>query len=224
MNKICAIHQPNFLPWLGYFYKISVADVFVILDNVDILTGSAKAITNRTMIKTQAGKQWITIPIKNGNSKLIKDIVIVNNNWQVKMLKTITNAYSKSINYNKIYPIIESIINYKTDSLSEFNINAIIQINKILNIATEIKIASNINVNTTDRNLRIVELCKYLNSQIYMSGIGGKKYHNEKTFKDHNISICYSDFKHPIYTQLHGDFIEGISIIDFLFNSINYKI
>ena len=62
--KKCAIHQPNFLPWEGYFHKMNEVDCFVILDNVDIVLGTNKAITNRTKIKTPAGEHWISIPIK----------------------------------------------------------------------------------------------------------------------------------------------------------------
>ena len=94
MQKVCAIHQPNFFPWLGYFYKIVKSDVFVILDTVDIEIGTADAITNRPKIKTSSGVQWITIPIKKRESKLIKDIQIDNNRkWRDTMLKTIFFQY-----------------------------------------------------------------------------------------------------------------------------------
>ncbi len=107
MQKVIAIHQPNFIPWLGYFNKIYSADVFVVLDNVDYQSGNANSITNRTKIKTAQGELFIFVPVKkNANSKLIKDIAIDNQQpWQKKMLKTIQLNYSTAKFFNEVFPV-----------------------------------------------------------------------------------------------------------------------
>lgn len=219
MNRICAIHQPNFLPWLGYFYKIAKADVFVLLDNVDILTGSAKAITNRTKIKTNVGEQWITVPIKKTESKRILDIETVDNLWRTKMLKTIKLAYSKSPFFDTIYPLVEDMLSFDSHKLSIYNTEIIKAICGILGIETNIVIASELNITATERNQRIIDICKTVDCSIYFSGKGGTKYHDSNQFQESGIQIAITDFVQKPYPQIHGDFIGGLSIIDYLFNN-----
>ena len=38
-ERIVACHQPNFLPWLGFFAKMAKADVFILLDDVQFTQG-----------------------------------------------------------------------------------------------------------------------------------------------------------------------------------------
>ena len=219
MSKICAIHQPKFFPWLGYFYKIAKSDVFVILDTVDIEVGTASAITNRTRIKTTAGEQWITIPIKKGVSKVIKDIAIDNTKrWRETMLKTIFLQYKKSQNFNQFYPIVEELLNYQTDSLSEFNVNIIERMSRYMGLKTEIILASDMRNLSDDRNMRLIDICRQNGCDIYLSGNGGRKYHDEQLFIDNGVSVKYTDFVHPEYRQLHGDFVKGLSALDYIFN------
>jgi hypothetical protein len=216
--KKCAIHQPNFLPWEGYFHKMNEVDCFVILDNVDIVLGTNKAITNRTKIKTPAGEHWISIPIKKGNSKLIHDIQIMDTNWRDKMLKSLELNYRKSKNFSDFFPVIEKIIRCDSDNLSEYNTHGIMEIAKYLNINTPIFIASELKIHSTDRNERIIEICKKCDCNIYFSGRGGKNYHDELMFHQNEINIHYTNFSVLQYEQLFGDFIPGLSIIDKLFN------
>lgn len=219
MSKICAIHQPNFFPWLGYFYKIAKSDVFVILDTVDIEVGTASAITNRTRIKTTAGEQWITIPIKKGVSKVIKDIAIDNTKrWRETMLKTIFLQYKKSQNFNQFYPIVEELLNYQADSLSEFNVHVIERMSRYMGLETEIILASDMRNLSGDRNMRLIDICRQNGCDIYLSGNGGRKYHDERLFIDNGVSVKYTDFVHPEYRQLHGDFVKGLSALDYIFN------
>lgn len=219
MSKVCAIHQPNFMPWLGYFYKIAKSDVFVILDTVDIEVGTANAITNRTRIKTVAGVQWITIPIKKGDSKLIKDIAIDNTKrWRETILKTLLFQYKKSQNFNEFYPFVEDLLNYQTDSLSEFNVHIIESISRFMGIKTNIVIASEMKDLSNDRNMRLIDICRQNGCETYLSGNGGRKYHDEQLFAENGINVKYTDFIHPEYKQLHGEFVQGLSAMDYIFN------
>ena len=219
MTKVCAIHQPNFFPWLGYFYKIAKSDVFVILDTVDIEIGTADAITNRTRIKTSSGVQWITVPIKKGESKLIKDIAIDNTRkWRETMLKTIFFQYKKSQNFDSFYPIVADLLNYTTDSLSEYNVHIIESLSKYMGLETKIVLASDMDNLSDDRNMRLVDICRQNCCDTYLSGNGGRKYHDEQLFADNGVLVKYTDFIHPEYIQLHGDFVKGLSAMDYCFN------
>ena len=219
MTKVCAIHQPNFFPWLGYFYKIAKSDVFVILDTVDIEIGTADAITNRTRIKTSSGVQWVTVPIKKGESKLIKDIAIDNTRkWRETMLKTIYFQYKKSQNFDSFYPIVADLLNYTTDSLSEYNVHIIESLSKYMGLETKIVLASDMDNLSDDRNMRLVDICRQNCCDTYLSGNGGRKYHDEQLFADNGVLVKYTDFIHPEYIQLHGDFVKGLSAMDYCFN------
>lgn len=219
MTKVCAIHQPNFFPWLGYFYKIAKSDVFVFLDTVDIEIGTADAITNRTRIKTSSGVQWITVPIKKGESKLIKDIAIDNTRkWRETMLKTIFFQYKKSQNFDSFYPIVADLLNYTTDSLSEYNVHIIESMSRYMGLEAKIVLASEMSNLSDDRNMRLIDICRQNGCDTYLSGNGGRKYHDERLFADNGVFVKYTDFVHPEYMQLHGDFVMGLSVIDYCFN------
>jgi hypothetical protein len=225
MHRTCGIHQPNFLPWPGYFYKIASADEFVFLDNVEIEIGGSKAITYRTKINSQNGAAWLSNPIQKSDTKIIKELTYVQNDWKEKNLKTIFLNYKKAPFFNDVYPLVEKIFHYESNSLSEFNINSILVICQYLGIQTTFSKASELNLADTDRNGRIIEICKIRNSTVYFSGKGAVNYHNESLFEANNITIKYTDFSPKIYNQIHGEFVPGLSIIDLLFNQneFNFK-
>lgn len=220
--KIIAIHQPNFMPWLGYFYKIAHCDEFVILDNVDFQQGNHNSITNRTKIKCNGEEKFFTICVKKNNeSKLIKDIKVDKQATNInKQLKTIFYNYSKADYFKEIFPQFETQINIalQQNSLSELNIAMIKFVCEILRIKTPIVKASDLDLKVDDRNERIIEICKSLNGETYFSGNGGKKYHNESLFASNGINIKYTDFKPIEYKQLGDVFLPGLSVLDVLLN------
>jgi len=219
-SKIISIHQPNFIPWLGYFYKIYTSDVFVILDNVEYQSGNANSITNRTKIKTANGELMINVPVKkNEQSKLIIDMEIDNRQpWKTKMLKTIMFSYTKAPFFKDIFPEFENLLNQNWEKLSELNTVLIIFIAEKLQIKTQIVKASEMSLTDEDRNGRLIEICKKLDGTIYLSGNGAKKYNDENLFHTNNIELRYTEFTPQPYPQLQGEFIKGLSVLDALLN------
>ncbi|HOC02761.1 MAG TPA: WbqC family protein [bacterium] len=213
---IIGIHQPNFLPWLGYFYKITKSDIFVLLDNVQYTKNS---FINRNKIKTSQGDHWLTVPVSFKFGDLIKDVTIDNNiDWRKKHLKTFELNYKKAPHFDEIYNFLERVY-YKKEwiFLADFNIELIVEICCFLDMNKKFIKASSLNILGKSTDL-LINIVKNLNGDIYLSGKGGQQYQDESKFNKENIKLIYSDFKHPVYRQLWGEFIENLSIIDILFN------
>ncbi len=226
MHKICAIHQPNFFPWLGYFYKIAQSDVFVLYDTVQIELNSQQAYVNRTKIKTANGVQWLTCPVIRDNDMTIRNVKCTDKfNWKKKHLKTLYFAYKKSKNFNRIFPRIENIYNRFTHNLAANNEYAIKEICTLLDIDTKIVKASDLNFKDGGRTQKLVHICQSLGAGYYLSGKGGIGYHDLNVFKTAGIQIKTTDFSHAVYVQLHdNDFVSGLSILDAMFNMNNKKL
>ena len=220
---ILTIHQPEFMPWLGFFDKINLSDTVVLLDNVQYRN---KYFQNRNKIKGVNGEVWINVPIiRNGKTRnigLIKDIQINNNeNWSQKILKSIEFNYKKSKDFNIYYPIINDIFNKEWKLLVDLNVHIIKEFSNILNINTKIIRSSELDIEGNGEKL-ILDICKKFSPQQYISGptgIAGRGKEYEPNFNKEKIEVIYHDFKHPIYEQLHGPFVSHMSFIDKLFNN-----
>ena len=212
-----AIHQPNYLPYLGFFHKLSLADTFVIMDN----TQYDKKFTNRNKIKVPGNWIWLTVPINKKHKFVANKIVEINNeeNWQSDHFEKINRSYSNSEFFKKNYKtFFEKIYSKKWDHLFTLNYELIIQLIDWLDIKIEVIKESELNINGNSTE-RLVNISKKIGAETYVSGIGGKEYMNEKMFETNNIKIEYQNFKCPIYKQVfNSEFIPNLSIIDLLFN------
>ena len=212
-----AIHQPNYLPYLGFFHKLSLVDTFVIMDD----TQYDKKFTNRNKIKVPGNWIWLTVPINKKHKFVANKIVEINNeeNWQSDHFEKINRSYSNSEFFKKNYKtFFEKIYSKKWDHLFTLNYELIIQLIDWLDIKIEVIKESELNIsgNSTER---LVNISKKIGAETYVSGIGGKEYMNEKMFETNNIKIEYQNFKCPIYKQVfNSEFIPNLSIIDLLFN------
>ncbi len=218
-QQIISIHQPNYFPWLGYFYKITQSDVFVFLDNVEYQYGNANSITNRTKIKTSQGELFLSVPVLKKSGSLINEMELdYKQNWQTKHLKTIQANYGKAPFFKAIYNWLEPILNKPYTNLAHLNQTIILEIVSLLEITTNIKISSEQNVLETEKNMRLIQLSKLNNCNIYLSGNGARKYNDEAMFQQNNIQLTYTSFTPIEYSQLNPPFIAGLSILDALFN------
>ena len=212
-----AIHQPNYLPYLGFFHKLSLVDTFVIMDD----TQYDKKFTNRNKIKVPGNWIWLTVPINKKHKFVANKIVEINNeeNWQSDHFEKINRSYSNSKFFKKNYKaFFEKIYSKKWDHLFTLNYELIIQLIDWLDIKIEVIKESELNINGNSTE-RLVNISKKIGAETYVSGIGGKEYMNKKMFETNNIKIEYQNFKCPIYKQVfNSEFIPNLSIIDLLFN------
>jgi hypothetical protein len=213
-----AIHQPNYLPYIGFFQKMALVDVFVILDVVQF---SKDSYTQRTKIRTKDGWIWLTIPIeKKYCFKPIRDIYMPQDEkWFKKHKMSIKSNYSK---YKFIDDkFIDEYYSYPGNfkKLHEFNEYGIFYLKDKFRINTRIVRASELNI---DEKLKstdlLVDIVKKVEGDIYISGSGGKNYMDAKKFLINKIKLKHFEFKPIEYPQRWDGFEPYMSAIDLLFN------
>jgi hypothetical protein len=215
---IVSIHQPAYLPWLGYFDKIARSDIFVYLDTVQFEKNS---FINRNQIKTQQGPQWLTIPVKtkgHTTTTLVTTQVDDQQPWRKKHLRAISLNYAKAEFFNNIYPKIEAQINSDEQLLSELCWQQLKFWTKELNISTPIIRSSELDIESHKSDL-VLEICTKMGASTYLSGSLGRQYLIENDFHDRGIEIAYQNYSHPKYIQLGDEFIKNLSIVDYLMNN-----
>lgn len=212
---IVAVHQPQYLPWLGYFDKIDRADTFVFLDNVQYKKNEWQ---NRNRIRTTQGWQWISVPVLNQFAQQIKDVRINNRvRWKKKHFHALLYNYAKSRYFEEHRPFFERTYNRGWEYLLDINTHVIEYLVSVLGINTEIVIASNLNVRNHPTE-RLIDICKALGADTYLAGKGGYKYMDMEKFRQAEIKVLFQDFKHRAYSQLFGTFEPFMSVVDLLFN------
>jgi len=214
---IVAIHQPVYLPWLGFFHKMGSSDAFVFLDDV---TFSRNSVVNRNLIKTLNGRLWLTVPVRTTgrHGQLIKETEIDSSkNWAEKHWKTITLNYRNAEFFSKHSPFFETLYATRWQKLVDLNVKIIDYIAKSFGIRPKIIFSSSLNV-TGESTQRLVEICTYLGADTYFSGTGAKAYQDDSLFHKVGIKVVYQDFVVRPYPQLYGDFLPSLSAIDYLLN------
>ena len=215
MNKIVVIHQPDFLPYLGFFHRLLCADELIILNDVQFLR---RGWHHRDMIKTKDGEKWITLGVKKApqNTK-ISDIYLSNENWREQHLNLIKQNYKKTKYFDEIFPYIEKLYEKQYLKMIDFNMASIELLLGLFDIDIIKKYSSKYNIESVANDL-LVSILKEVKATHYLSGIGAKDYFVSKPFDDAGIKIIWQDFVHPVYPQLHDKFIPYLSAIDLLFN------
>ena len=216
---IVSVHQPQYIPWLGYFDKIARSDCFVFLDRVQY---KPREFQNRNKIRTKNGWIWLTVPVVSGGRQSIYEAIIDNAfPWKRKHLMSLKSAYSSAAFFADYFPFFEDTYARKWEKLSDLNTHIITYLLEKLNLAKPIDLESGLNITDT-RTERIIQICKKLKADTYLSGAGGKDYLEEEKFARAGLKLVYQNFIHPAYRQQftpnNDEFIPYLSILDLLFN------
>lgn len=216
-EKRIGIIQSSYIPWRGYFDFIRSVDLFVIYDDVQYSTGSWR---NRNQIKTSSGPKWITIPVKtNSRNHLIEQVSIGESPkpWRETHRNLLKFALGSAPFFQDALDIWESAIASQDSKLSPLNIRLIHLICEYLQIQTPIALSSQYPVEGS-KTQRLINLLKKLDATVYLSGPTAKGYLEEDLFRENGMSLEYKTYDYPPYSQLWGNFVGAVSVVDLIAN------
>ena len=213
------IHQPDFLSYLGFFHRFLQADVYIALDCVQFVKNTSKSWQNRDKIKTPQGEKWLTVPVQKTaiDTKINEVRLAVSSDWRKDHLQLLRENYCKAKYFSEIFPHIERLYSYQCDKMIDFNLESIKLLLKLFDIKIDIMLASGLNPNGKSNEL-LVDILTKAGCDTYLSGAGAKAYYDPASFKRAGIKVVWQEFNHPVYPQLHGEFVQYLSSIDLLFN------
>ena len=213
---IVAVHQPQYLPWLGYIHKMIQADVFCYLDNVQYKKNEWQ---NRNRIKTAQNWQWITVPVCYRFPQKINEVEINNKQkWVKKHFQALVTNYSKAPYFEDYFSTLEECFSRDWKWLSDLNVFLIEHLRGLLALQQKTTVLASSLSLSDDPTDRLVDICKSVGADTYLSGQDGANYMNLDRFTENNIKVIFQEFHHPVYPQLYDEFQSHLSVVDLLFN------
>ena len=215
---LVAIHQPEHLPWLGFFEKMLRADLFVLLDDVQFSKGDFQ---NRNRVKGAGGAQWLTVPVLHRFPQKLNEVLVAGNDWQAKHWKTLRSCYARAAHFETFAPLFEDFYRRPWARLADLNVAAIELIARCLGVERKWVLASELAGGDGQKSELVLNICKALGASAYYSGRAGSTYLDRESFRRAGIEIVVQNFNHPTYEQLfmkESGFVPNLSAVDLLFN------
>ncbi|HEX8920761.1 MAG TPA: WbqC family protein [Pyrinomonadaceae bacterium] len=214
---LVSIHQPEHLPWLGFFEKMQRADLFVLLDDVQFSKGDYQ---NRNRVKGANGPQWLSVPVVQHFPQKISEVAVAGNTWRSKHWKTLVSCYASAPHFETFAPMFENFYRRSWAKLADLNVAAIELLACALGIEKKWVFASELRVGGQKSEL-VLNICKALGAKGYYSGRTGSAYLDREAFRQAGVEIIVQNFNHPTYEQLfmkRQGFVPNLSALDLLFN------
>lgn len=211
-----AIHQPNYLPWIGFFHKVARVDEFVFFDDVQLPQG--KSFCSRVKIMGSNGSQWLTVPTAKGSDVLIKDARVVEDGWRRKHLKTLEVSYRKTPHFQSWWPVVSARIEQSGDSLADLNISLITALSEVIGLKTRFRRASELRLGPVSAEDHIYRILQAVEADVYVSGegAGSRRYIDEAQIRGMGMQLEWQNFSHPVYPQGNRPFEDFMSVVDML--------
>ncbi|MCC7303024.1 MAG: WbqC family protein [Bacteroidia bacterium] len=212
------IHQPDFMPYIGFFHRLLHADQWIVFDHVQFLSNS-KSWHHRDKIKSAHGERWLTVSVKKCPQKTPINEVLLSDttDWRSDNLNLIRQDYRQSAWFNEIFPRIEKLYSTPCERLVEFNILSIEMLMEMFDVRISTVLSSSLSPEGAKNEL-LIDLLSKVGADEYLSGVGAKDYLRPELFDQAGIKLLIQQFTHPVYPQINGDFIPFLSSIDILFN------
>ncbi len=213
---IVAIHQPNYVPWLGYFAKLAQADIFVFLDDVQF---SKNGYTNRVQVLNGDRRHWLTVPVRVSLGDAIDAVVPAKPGWAASHRDSLANFYRRTPAFGEVWPDIEALYEGSpSGDIAASNAYLIDKLAGLLGLSRRTVKSSAIETGDAVGDARLAAIVAELApGGTYLSGAGGKNYQDPATFSENGIGLQYTRFVHPEYDQGGVAPEHGLSLLDAVF-------
>jgi len=216
--KTAVIHQPDFLPYLGFFHRLLSADLFILLDHVQFVNHGRGSWTHRDKIKTSRGERWLTVGVKKTPlGTPINEVLLADSDWREQGLNLLRENYRNTPYFSILFPQLEVLYQKPCERLVDFNVASIQMLLDWFEIKIKMMFSSQMKP-SGKRNELLVDLLTKAGASNYLSGVGAKDYYQPEPFEAAGIEVRWQHFEHPVYSQWFGDFLPYLSSIDMFFN------
>lgn len=216
--KTAVIHQPDFMPYIGFFHRLLQADILILLDHVQFVNHGSRSWTHRDKIKTANGECWLTINVKKApHGTPINQIELADNDWREKNLNLVRENYHGAAYFAELFSRVQALYAMPYKRLVDFNTASIRMLMEWFGIEIPMINSSDMQPNGRKNEL-LVDLLKKAGANRYLSGLGARNYYQPEPFLDAGIEVLWQQFIHPVYPQQFGEFIPYLSSIDLFFN------
>lgn len=219
MGKVVTIHQPDLMPWLGFFVKVSRADTYIVLDSVSNNIKDSSWF-RRVRILNSKTPCWLSIPIEKGalgSIQVIREMRVADSPQSQKLFEKYLKGFEQNYSNAPFYERYKHLfVDYFKGShlLCQRNYDFIRAVMRLLSIETEVVFSSELDVLGSGNELNLA-LVKTVGGSRYLSGDGAGGYQDINLFKREKIDVCFNEYKPLAYPQVGTqDPILGLSVID----------
>jgi hypothetical protein len=210
---LVAIHQPHYLPWLGYLHRMARADLFIVLDHVQFERGNYQ---NRTQVRVNGAAHWLTVPVAQRSQKerIVEKTIDASQDWSATHFETLRRAYGGAAS-----AALKSIYDTPWERLVDLNAAMLEFLRQAFAIRTPLVNSSELAVEGAKSEL-VLNLCNAVGADALLVGLGGSRnYLDRAAFAQAGVELVFQDFNHPVYPQRGpAPFIAGLSAVDLFFN------
>ena len=217
-GMIVSTSQPYFAPFPGFFHKMLLSDILVVLDEVQFPRGTTWITRNR--FKNDKGTLWITVPVRKrglGLQRICEVKISHETPWARKHLASLKAAYLRAPYFPEHLPFLEEIFSGRYERMFELNLAVIEHLMKALGIETKLILLSTLGIGSRG-NRGLLEICRNLGASQYLAQSAAKKYLDWQLFSDAHIEMKWISPPRLVYPQLWGDFLANLSAFDLVFN------
>lgn len=217
-----AVHQPHYLPWLGFLDKLDRCDLFVVLDTVQF---ERRGWQNRNYVAGRGAPVLLTVPVSQGNrdDRILDKSIDNTQKWRSKHHKALAeHCYRKAPYWSEHEEEIGLLYAREWEDLTDLALATTRMLMRAFGIETPMVRASELGDFSGQKSELIAQICAKAGADIYLSGEGARNYLDAEILARHGIGLEWQEFRHPVYRQHQrdpDDFVPRMAALDLLFNA-----